>query len=60
MGRGTLHTGPGRVKGASQKSGTVRWTLSDVRDRSGDPQGGPGQVGNPLGGPGRVGRPSWR
>ena len=42
----------------SRWSGNGRDILSEVRNCSGDPPGGPEVIGDPLGGPEVVGRPS--
>ena len=42
-------------RGLSQSSRTGRWTLGEVRDGSGDPQGGWDGSGESRGSPGRVG-----
>ena len=59
MGRGTLGGGPVRVRGPSGRSGTDRWTLGEVLEWSGDPQGRPRPVCRPsersLGPSGRSG-----
>ena len=59
-GAGDPRLGTGWVAGPSQRSGTVRETLGEVRDELGVPRGGPGRVGNTPGGLGRVGGPPGR
>ena len=52
--------GPGQVGGASEWSGTVHWTLREIRDGSGESRKGPDGLVDPRGSSEQIVRPSWR